>query len=130
MMFSGISVLLEAGLLLSAMAFGAVCALIVVELRKKNPTKPQAGHAAPNIPAPNEEEKKRRQDLVGQLMDLYSGVHSADALSSFLNRELKRRHESWRVRIPLDGPGEIYDPGADVAASRELPGLPEFEHNR
>jgi hypothetical protein len=44
-------------------------------------------------------------------MGLYSGVHSADALSSFLNRELERRHETWRVRVPRDGPGEIYDPG-------------------
>ena len=111
MMFGGLSALLEAGLLLSAMAFGAVCALIVVELRKKRPAKPQAGHAAPNTPASSEEERKRRQDLVVQLMALYSGVHSADALSSFLNRELERRHETWRVRIPLDGPGEIYDPG-------------------
>jgi hypothetical protein len=110
MMFGGLSALLEAGLLLSAMAFGAVAALIVVELRKKSPARSDAGRVAPNMPALNEEERKRRQDLVVQLMGLYSGVHSADALSSFLNRELETRHETWRVRVPLDGPGEIYDP--------------------
>ena len=111
MMFGGISVLLEAGLLLSAMAFGAVCALIVVELRKKTAVRPQAGRVPTNAPAVSEEERNRRQDLLVQLMGLYSGVHSADALSSFLNRELERRHETWRVRVPRDGPGEIYDPG-------------------
>jgi hypothetical protein len=47
--------------------------------------------------------------LVKQLMALYSGVHSVEALSSFLNNELERRHERWRVRIPSDGPGEFYD---------------------
>ena len=57
----------------------------------------------------SEEEKKRRQEIVVRLMGLYSGVHSADALSDFLNKELERRHETWRVHVPVDGPGEIYD---------------------
>ena len=111
MMFGGLSALLEAGLLLTAMAFGAVCALIVVELRKKSAVKSESNRTTTNTPAVSEEERIRRQDLLVQLMGLYSGVHSADALSSFLNRELERRHETWRVRVPLDGPGEIYDPG-------------------
>ena len=62
------------------MAFGAVLTLIGVELKKahrrrrrsKSKEKPQA-HAP--------EEMQRRQDLVAQLIDLYSGVHSVDALS-------------------------------------------------
>jgi hypothetical protein len=111
MMFAGLSALLEAGLLLTAMAFGAVCALIVVELRKKTAAKSASNRITTDTPAVSEEERIRRQDLLVQLMGLYSGVHSADALSSFLNRELERRYETWRVRVPLDGPGEIYDPG-------------------
>jgi hypothetical protein len=52
---------------------------------------------------------QKRRDLVVQLMNLYSGVHSADAVSDFLNKELESRYLTWRVRIPQHGPGEIYD---------------------
>ena len=95
--------------LLLAMAFGALLTLIIVELRKRRT--PQAvSHARPapvNTTSPAETE--RRQMLIKQLIDLYSGVHSVEALSSFLNGELERRHELWRVRIPSEGPGEFYD---------------------
>src|ERR1700722_5345425 len=101
--------LLTAAMLLLAMAFGAILALIAVELRQRGKRKAQAARRGAASPPQTEEEKKRRQDIVVRLMELYSGVHSADALSDFLNKELERRHEVWRVRIPLDGPGEIYD---------------------
>jgi hypothetical protein len=101
---------LTAAILLSAMAFGALLALIAVELLARSK---RTANAAARLSAGSghhsEEEKKRRQDVVVRLMGLYSGVHSADALSDFLNKELERRHELWRVRIPMDGPGEIYD---------------------
>ena len=110
MLWSASSPLLTAAILLLAMAFGAILALIVVELR--NRAKRQAFAAARSGIGSfrvSDDEKKRRQDVVVRLMELYSGVHSADALSDFLNKELERRHEAWRVRIPMDGPGEIYD---------------------
>ena len=97
---------------LLAMAFGALLTLIVVELRKRRT--PQAAVAPTHMRAVpvnthSAEESERRQTMVRQLIDLYSGVHSVEALSSFLNGELERRHERWRVRIPSDGPGEFYD---------------------
>ena len=98
--------------LLLAMAFGALLTLIIVELRKRRT--PQAAatpthtRAAP-VNTHSAEESERRQTMIRQLIDLYSGVHSVEALSSFLNGELERRHERWRVRIPSDGPGEFYD---------------------
>jgi hypothetical protein len=111
MIFGGLALLLEVGLMLLAVAFGAIAALIVVELRKKHRRKSVSKPERQSTQIQSEEERKRRQDLVVQLMDLYSGVHSSDALSSFLNKELERRLETWRVRVPVDGPGEIYDPG-------------------
>ena len=98
-----------AGLLLLATAFGALSTLIVLELRTLLRQKARRRRRADTLPGHTEEEMRRRQDLLVQLMELYSGVHSADALSHFLNSELERRHQPWRVRIPLDGPGEIYD---------------------
>ena len=97
---------------LLAMAFGALLTLIVVELRRRRT--PQAAPApthtrAVPVAASSAEESERRQMMIRQLIDLYSGVHSVEALSSFLNGELERRHERWRVRIPSDGPGEFYD---------------------
>ena len=109
MLLSLSSPLLTAAMLLLAMAFGAILALIAVELRRRSRRNVRVGLRAAANPQQSDEEKKRRQDLVVRLMELYSGVHSADALSDFLNKELERRHEAWRVRIPLDGPGEIYD---------------------
>ena len=105
------TVLTVAALLL-AMAFGALLTLIVVELRKRRTL--QAATApthmrAVTVNTQSAEESERRQTMIRQLIDLYSGVHSVDALSSFLNGELERRHERWRVRIPSDGPGEFYD---------------------
>ena len=95
--------------LLLAVAFGVLLTLIVVELRKRR-TPPAASHARPApVNTHSVEETERRQVLIKQLIDLYSGVHSVEALSSFLNGELERRHEPWRVRIPSDGPGEFYD---------------------
>ncbi len=94
---------------LLGVALGALLILIVIELRKRRT--PSA--ASPIQPALvntySAEETERRQTLIRQLIDLYSGVHSVEALSSFLNGELERRHERWRVRIPSDGPGEFYD---------------------
>ena len=110
MLFGAASPLLTATVLLLAMAFGALLALITVELRTRSRRKARmASQLGAGSDHHSEAEKKRRQDVVVRLMGLYSGVHSADALSDFLNRELERRHEIWRVRIPLDGPGEIYD---------------------
>lgn len=91
------------------MALGVLLTLIVAELRKRRGTE-TASHTRPSrVKAHSAEEIERRQSLVKQLIALYSGVHSAEALSSFLNNELERRHEGWRVRIPADGPGEFYD---------------------
>lgn len=109
MIFGRSNPLILAGLLLSAMAFGAILALIAVELRKKTRHRPSSQRPAPAMSAYDNKERDRRQELVARLMELYSGVHSGDALSDFLNKELERRHEEWRVRIPADGPGEIYD---------------------
>ena len=96
--------------LLLAMAFGVLLALIVAELRKKPRAAETASHARLSpVKAHAAEEIERRQLMVKQLITLYSGVHSVEALSSFLNNELERRHERWRVRIPADGPGEFYD---------------------
>ena len=109
MVLNAANPLLTAAILLLAMALGAVLALIGVELRRRARRRAMPARTGVNAMRHSEEEKKRRQDMVVRLMGLYSGVHSADALSDFLNRELERRHEVWRVRIPLDGPGEIYD---------------------
>ena len=92
-----------------AMAFGALMTLIVVELRKRSRQRDRREKAKPMPPRHTPEEMQRRRDLVVQLMNLYSGVHSADAVSDFLNRELESRYLTWRVRIPQHGPGEIYD---------------------
>jgi hypothetical protein len=110
MLFGSTSLWLSAAVLLLAMAFGAILALIAVELRARARRNAHgATRALSNGARHSDEEKKRRQDVVVRLMELYSGVHSSDALSDFLNKELERRHEVWRVRIPMDGPGEIYD---------------------
>ena len=110
MLFGASNFLLSIAMLFLAMAFGAILALIGVELRRRSRRHAQAAARLDSSSGRHsDEEKKRRQDMVVRLMELYSGVHSADALSDFLNRELERRHEIWRVRIPLDGPGEIYD---------------------
>jgi len=110
MLFGSTSLWLSAAVLLLAMAFGAILALIAVELRNRARRRDYgATRGLPSGSRRNEEEKKRRQDVVVRLMELYSGVHSSDALSDFLNKELERWHEVWRVRIPMDGPGEIYD---------------------
>jgi len=110
MLFGGSNLFLTTAALLLAMALGAILALIAVELRKQARRKASAAtRLASGSGRHSEEEKQRRQDVVARLMGLYSGVHSSDALSDFLNRELERRHEAWRVRIPIDGPGEIYD---------------------
>jgi hypothetical protein len=95
--------------LVLAMALGALLTLIVAELRKRLAAE-ITSHTRPSpVRAHSAEEIERRQSLVKQLIGLYSGVHSVDALSSFLNNELERRHERWRVRIPAEGPGEFYD---------------------
>ena|SRR6185312_11821054 len=109
MLFGGSNLFLTAAVLLLAMALGAILALIAMELRRRARRKTMASRLTSGSGRISEEEKQRRQDVVARLMGLYSGVHSADALSDFLNRELERRHEAWRVRIPVDGPGEIYD---------------------
>ena len=110
MLFGGANLFLTAAALLLAMALGAILALIAVELRRRARRKTMAASRLTSGSGRlSEEEKQRRQDVVARLMGLYSGVHSADALSDFLNRELERRHEAWRVRIPIDGPGEIYE---------------------
>jgi hypothetical protein len=110
MLFGSSNPLLSVSALLLAMAFGALMALIVVELRKRARRRSLAAtRLTSGSVRHSEEEKQRRQDVVARLMGLYSGVHSSDALSDFLNGELERRHEGWRVRIPIDGPGEIYD---------------------
>ena len=101
--------LLAALSLALAMAFGALLTLIVVELRKRSRQRVRQERTNPPAPAPSKEEMQQRRDLVVQLMNLYSGVHSADAVSDFLNKELENRHLTWRVRIPQHGPGEIYD---------------------
>ncbi len=105
----GLDPLLVTGLVILAMAFGAIVALIFVELQKRSRCTQRSERLGIASRLQTGEEKKRRQDLVVQLMALYSGVHSTDALSDFLNKELERRFEPWRVRIPVDGPGEIYD---------------------
>lgn len=101
--------LLAALSLALAMAFGALITLIVVEMRKRARQRTRQEMARPAIPRPSPEEMQQRRDLVVQLMNLYSGVHSSDAVSDFLNKELEGRHLTWRVRIPQHGPGEIYD---------------------
>jgi len=98
-----------AAILLLAMALGAIIALIAVELRMRRRRTSSVTRLQSSASQLSEAERIRRQDVVGRLMALYSGVHSADALSDFLNGELERRHEVWRVRVPVDGPGEIYD---------------------
>ena len=92
-----------------AMAFGALMTLIVVELRKRSRQRDRREKGKSTAPRQTPEEMQKRRDLVVQLMNLYSGVHSADAVSDFLNRELESRYLAWRVRIPQHGPGEIYD---------------------
>jgi len=109
MTFGGLSPLVAIGLIVLAIAFGVLVALIAIELRKRSQRSRRPDHRRSPMPTHSDEEKKRRQDLVVNLMALYSGVHSADALSHFLNKELEHRHEPWRVRVPPDGPGEIYD---------------------
>ena len=110
MLFGGSSLVLTVGSLLLATAFGVLVTLIALEIKGSFRYKARPGHLAKSpLKIHTEAESHRRQALVVQLMGLYSGVHSADALSEFLNRELERRHETWRVRIPSDGPGEIYD---------------------
>jgi hypothetical protein len=101
--------LLAALSLALAMALGALITLIVVELRKRSRQRDRLENARPAPPRHTAEEMQQRRDLVVELMNLYSGVHSADAVSDFLNRELETRHLGWRVRIPQHGPGEIYD---------------------
>jgi hypothetical protein len=101
--------LLTALSLALAMAFGALMTLIVVELRKRSGQRDRREKVKQVTPPPNPEEMQKRRDLVVQLMNLYSGVHSADAVSDFLNKELESRYLTWRVRIPQHGPGEIYD---------------------
>lgn len=101
--------LLVALSLVLAMAFGALITLIVVELRKRARQRIRQEQARPALPRPSPEEMQQRRELVVQLMNLYSGVHSTDAVSDFLNKELESRHLAWRVRIPQNGPGEIYD---------------------
>ena len=96
-----------AGLLLLAAAFGALSTLIVLELRTLPRRKARLRRKAESLPGHTEEEMRRRQDLLVQLMELYSGVHSADALSHFLNSELERRHQAWRVRIPSTVPARL-----------------------
>jgi len=109
MTFGGLNPLVAIGLVVLAIAFGVLVTLIAIELRKKSRRGRRGDHQRSPAHAHNDEEKKRRQDLVVHLMSLYSGVHSAEALSHFLNKELEHRHETWRVRVPPDGPGEIYD---------------------
>jgi hypothetical protein len=108
MIFGEPNILIGVAVLVLAMALGSLGTLIAIELRKRARQRPRPGRFQPET-EPSEEEKRRRQEVVVRLMSLYSGVHSADALSDFLNRELERRQENWRVRIPSDGPGEIYD---------------------
>jgi hypothetical protein len=111
MILQGLNLAITGTLICLAIAFGAVVALIVVELKKRS-SKNLARRSVSNMPT--EEEKRRRLQLVAQLMALYSGVHSTYALSEFLNNELERRHELWRVRIPLNGPGEIYNLESEI----------------
>jgi hypothetical protein len=95
--------------LVLAMAFGVLLTMIVAELRKSRGVRVASPAGRSPVKAHSTDEIERRQSLVKQLIALYSGVHSVEALSSFLNHELERRHEQWRVRIPSDGPGEFYD---------------------
>lgn len=101
--------LLTATALALAMALGALSTLIAVELRKRARQKARLERPRPAARIHSKEDMQQRRDLVVQLMNLYSGVHSADAVSDFLNKELESRHLTWRVRIPQHGPGEIYD---------------------
>lgn len=109
MVSGGSASLLAVGLLLLAMAFGAILTLIGVELRNARRRSKRSRRMETPSQTHGAEEMKLRHDLVAQLMSLYSGVHSADALSDFLNKELERRLKPWRVRIPSNGPGEIFD---------------------
>lgn len=111
MILQGLNLAIAGTLIFLAIAFGAVVALIVVELKKRS-SKKLGRRSVSNMPT--EEEKGRRLQLVAQLMALYSGVHSTHALTEFLNSELERRHELWRVRIPLNGPGEIYNLESEI----------------
>lgn len=94
---------------LLATAFGALVALIGVEIRKnsKNGRGPRPSASPPG--ASNSMERARRQEIVVQLMSRYSGVHSVEALSDFINKELEWRRETWRVLIPQNGLGQIVD---------------------
>jgi hypothetical protein len=96
-------------LLLLATAFGALVALIGVEIRKKskNGHGPRPSAGSPGVS--NSEERARRHEIVVQLMSRYSGVHSVEALSDFINKELEWRRETWRVQIPQNGLGQIVD---------------------
>jgi hypothetical protein len=94
-------------LLLLATAFGALVALIGVEIRKKFKTRHGHRSSAGLSRVSNNEETTRRQEIVVQLMSRYSGVHSVEALSDFINKELEWRRETWRVHIPPNGPGRI-----------------------
>ena len=110
MLFVGSSLILTVSLFLLAIVFGVLLTLIALEIKGSFRYKARPGRLAKSpLKIHTEAESHRRQALMVQLMGLYSGVHSADALSDFLNRELERRHETWRVHIPIDGPGEIYD---------------------
>lgn len=109
MVSSTTDMLIAALCLVLAMVFGALMTLIVVELRRRARIKERQERPRPEIPRASPEEMQQRRDLVVQLMNLYSGVHSADAVSDFLNKELESRFLTWRVRIPQNGPGEIYD---------------------
>lgn len=109
-MILGSSTLIVTVGLLLAMVFGAIAALIGQELIKIRRQHAKTNRSQNPSQLRGTEDAKSRQDLVVQLIGLYSGVHSAEALTDFLNKELERRHKLWRVRIPSNGPGEIYDP--------------------
>ena len=97
-------------LLLSlATAFGALVALIGVEIGKKSKNRHGPRPSAGSLRVSNSEERARRQEIVVQLMSRYSGVHSVEALSDFINKELEWRRETWRVHIPPNGLGQIVD---------------------
>jgi len=98
--------------LILAVALGILLALIAAEIRRARRARPISHKRAMPAKMHSAEEIERRRTLVTTLIDLYSGVHSVEALSNFLNAELERRHEQWRVRIPSDGPGEFYDLGS------------------
>jgi hypothetical protein len=100
------NLLVIVGQFVLAAIFGSLVTLIIIELRKHWR---QARSRSQSELVLSQPERERRQALVSNLMGLYSGVHSSHALEDFLNKELERRHESWRVRIPPNGPGEIHE---------------------